>query len=128
MKLSLLAILFFFCSFVHASADDSLTSKKKVYEQDLFINTTFFIKQIVSLSNSNIAISPYIVGYKCFFTKHHGIRVSVGGSLNHSKQFPDSTFVTITSTGTLNSRVGYEYRCKMGKLWSFFTGIDVLFD
>ena len=79
---------FFFVSFGQAADNDSLPPKKRHIEHDLFINTTFFLKQVINLSSTSLAISPYIVGYKCFFDKHNGIRVSAGGQREQVEAIP----------------------------------------
>jgi hypothetical protein len=113
-----------FCSF---GATDTLSVAKKFKPQhQVFINSTFFLKQIISLSNQNIAISPYILGYKCFFTKNHGIRMSVGGSFSKKSEFPDSVSTRITNNNSVDYRVGYEYRHLFGKRWYLQTGVDVV--
>lgn len=122
-----LLTFFFFAMVLHSSAEtDSLNIKKRVKVQhEAFVNTTFFLKQIISLSNQNIAISPYILGYKCFF-KHHGIRASIGGSFSKKTEFPDSVSTRITNNNSLDYRLGYEYRQMFGKKWTLFTGIDAV--
>lgn len=119
-----LFISFFMAASVHASVADTASAIKT--EHHVFLNTTFFIKQILSFSNANIAVSPYIVGYKCFPSKHHGFRISVGGSFTNKKEYPDSTFVRIQRSGSADFRAGYEYRYTFGKFWTFFCGADVV--
>ncbi len=104
---------------------DSLSGhKKRKMEHDVCINTTFFIKQIINFSSSNLEISPYIIGYNFFPVKNHGLRLAVGGSFTHSTLSPDSTFVQISKTSEVDYRVGYEYRYFFGKYWTFFAGVD----
>lgn len=129
MKYTALSISIFFCYFSHAADSDTTKVKKKKIQQEVFVNTTFFIKQIINLSNTTtLAVSPYIVGYKCFFDQNNGIRFSAGGGFTNQKNFSDTTSVNITTSGTVNLRLGYEYRRNLGKHWTFFTGMDVLTD
>jgi hypothetical protein len=115
------------CLYSAAQSADSLqVAKKKKIDHEVFINTTFFIKQIISLSNSNLEISPYIIGYKVFPGKHHGLRFSIGGNWNYNRQKPDSTFVQIRKSNSVDYRVGYEYRHGFGKRWAFFGGVDFI--
>lgn len=129
MKTLILTILACVCM-VPAMAQDSTAIAKPTGEKkashELFINTTFFIKQIVSLSNANLEVSPYILGYKVFLDKkkQHGIRVSVGGDFGKKKELPDSSFVRIDKTTSIDYRVGYEFRYPISKAWTFFTGVD----
>jgi len=105
---------------------DSLQVKKHIKPQhQLFANTTFFLKQIINLSNQNIAISPYIIGYKCYFKKH-GLRASLGGTFSKKTEYPDSVSVRITDNNSIDYRVGYEYRHAFGKRWTLLTGADVV--
>ena len=105
--------------------DSSHICKKKCrMEHDVNINTTFFIKQILNFSNTSLEISPYIVGYKFFPVRNHGLRFAFGGNFSSSNQNPESTFVQISKTGEIDYRVGYEYRHFFGKRWVFFAGVD----
>jgi len=106
-----------------AQADTLAMPKKEKAQHQVFINTTFFLKQLINLSNQNIAISPYILGYKCFFKKH-GIRASVGGSFSKKTEFPDSISTRINNNNAIDYRVGYEFRHMFGKKWNLFTGVD----
>ena len=106
--------------------EDTTHDRKVRMEHDININTTFFFKQIISLSNANLEISPYIVGYKFFPTKHHGLRFAIGGSFSSHTQNPDSSFVQITKSSEIDYRVGYEYRRSFGKRWAFFAGVDII--
>lgn len=130
MKTILPAILACFIV-LQCSAQDSLLTATPVAEKkanhELFINTTFFVKQLVSLSNANLEISPYILGYKVFAgkKKQHGLRLSVGGDFGSKKQLPDSSFVRIDKTTSIDYRVGYEFRYPISKVFTFFTGVDV---
>jgi hypothetical protein len=103
---------------------DSISGKNWKMEHDVNINTTFFIKQILNFSSNSLEISPYIVGYKFFPVRNHGLRFAIGGSFNKSTQSPDSTFVTISKTSEVDYRIGYEYRKFFGKRWVFFAGVD----
>lgn len=111
------------CSFA-ASDSTALVNTKPHVEHQVFVNTTFFLKQIINLSNQNIAISPYIVGYKCFIKKNHGIRLSLGGNFSKKTEFPDTTSVRITRDNALDYRIGYEYRHPFGKKWYLQAGVD----
>ncbi|MFN8285444.1 MAG: hypothetical protein U0V74_01755 [Chitinophagales bacterium] len=119
-----LLILLLMAPSMRASVADTLPPAKT--EHQVFINTTFFIKQILNFSNTNIVVSPYILGYKCFPSKHHGFRMSIGGSFSNKKEYPDSTFVRIQRSGSVDVRAGYEYRYTFGKFWTFFCGADVV--
>jgi hypothetical protein len=110
--------------FLELETVKSNKKKKWKMENDVCVNTTFFIKQVINLSGTSLEISPYIVGYNFFPVKSHGLRVAVGGSFTHSNTNPDSTFVQISKTSEVDYRVGYEYRYFFGKYWTFFTGVD----
>lgn len=126
MKLLLPLCLFLFLSAtVLGSATDTAATKYKSEDQ-VFINTTFFIKQILSFTNNNLVISPYILGYKWFPSRHHGLRSSIGGNFSSKKDFTDSTSVRIQKSGSFDMRTGYEYRYSFGKFWTFFAGADVV--
>ncbi|MCW3126880.1 MAG: hypothetical protein JWO03_2538 [Bacteroidetes bacterium] len=122
--------LFLFVCLLSLSAysmqDSTQVPKKEKMEHDININTTFFFKQIISLSNANLEISPYIVGYKFFPVKHHGIRFAIGGNFSSHTQNTDSTFTQITKISSVDYRLGYEYRRSFGKRWSFFAGVDLI--
>jgi hypothetical protein len=106
--------------------EDTAHGHKAGMEHDIYINTTFFFKQLISLSNANLEISPYILGYKFFPTKHHGLRFAIGGNFSSHTQNPDSSFVQITRSTEVDYRVGYEYRRSFGKRWAFFAGVDII--
>ena len=107
-----------------SQSDSTLRHKKYKMEHDININTTFFIKQLINFSSSSLAISPYIVGYKFFPVKNHGIRFAIGGNFSKHTQNPDSTDVQITNNSEIDYRIGYEYRHFFGKSWVFFAGVD----
>ncbi len=125
MRSFLTCLLITLSVYSFALTDSVAVTKEKKTRHYVFANTTFFLKQIINLSNQNIAVSPYIVGYKCFFKKH-GVRLSVGGSFSKKTEFPDSTSTRITNNNSLDYRVGYEYNYKFGKRWTFQTGIDAV--
>jgi hypothetical protein len=108
------------------SVDTMPHHKHHRFEHNIYVNTTFFLKQVISLSNANLEISPYIVGYQFFPSPHHGIRFSVGGSYTNHFENPDSTFVRINKGYDVSYRVGYQYRKQMGKTWTFLTGMDIV--
>jgi hypothetical protein len=108
----------------HWTTADS-SGKKWKMEHDININTTFFIKQILNFSSTSLEISPYIIGYKFFPVRNHGLRFAVGGSYSGSNTSPDSTFVQISKIYELDYRIGYEYRKSFGRHWMFFAGIDL---
>ena len=105
---------------------DSISGRHWRMEHDINVNTTFFIKQILNFSSTSLEISPYIVGYKFFPVRNHGLRFALGGSFNKSTQSPDSTFVQISKVSEVDYRVGYEYRKFFGKRWMFFAGVDFI--
>lgn len=109
-----------------ATSDSLVVAPKAKPQHHVFLNTTFFLKQLINLSNQNIAISPYILGYKCFFTKNHGIRASIGGSFSKRTDYPDSTATRITTNYAVDYRVGYEFRHLFGKRWYLQTGVDIV--
>jgi hypothetical protein len=126
-----LSLLISFITFSYGaiaqSADTArVAHPKQKMEHDVDINTTFFIKQVLNFSSTSLAISPYIIGYKFFPVKNHGVRLAVGGNYNSHTQNPDSTFVQINKSYELDYRLGYEYRRSLGKSWVFFTGADLV--
>jgi hypothetical protein len=125
MKHFITALFFLMSLNTFAQSDSLKVVKPKKAQHQVFINSTFFLKQIISLSNQTIAISPYIVGYKCFF-KNHGIRTAFGGSFSKKTEFPDSSSTRITGNNSIDYRVGYEYRHFFGKHWNLSTGVDVV--
>ena len=147
MKISLFLILAFcMTTIVYGQAKDSLPAHRRSWhdhpdrfkdsgqvhkkkwrmENDVCVNTTFFIKQIPNFSSNTLEISPYIIAYNFFPVKNHGIRVAIGGSFSQSNTNPDSTFVQITKSSEIDYRVGYEYRHFFGKYWVFFAGVDFI--
>jgi hypothetical protein len=116
-------LLAFISAFANTDTTGTAVLKPKPQHQ-VFVNTTFFLKQIINLSNQNIVISPYIVGYKCFFTKNHGIRLSVGGNFSRKTEFLDTSSVRISRNYAFDYRVGYEFRYAFGKKWYLQTGVD----
>jgi Protein of unknown function, DUF481 len=126
--LSFCFLLMLLTSASYAGSNDTTTvvHKKRKMEHDININTTFFIKQIINLSGTSLAISPYIIGYKFFPVKNHGLRFSIGGNYSSQTQNPDSNFVQRTKSSELDYRIGYEYRHFFGKRWVFFTGVDMV--
>lgn len=125
LKLALLFLLFSASLSNCYAVSDSTVLTKKV-EHQVFLNSTFFIKQLISLSNANLTISPYIVGYKAVFKGKHALRFSFGGNYSSSKQLPDSSFVKINKSTSVDYRLGYEYQHKFGKRWAIFAGVDVI--
>ncbi|HLP52344.1 MAG TPA: hypothetical protein VK154_15755 [Chitinophagales bacterium] len=126
MKHTILACFLFASLVSFATADSVNVATKARPQHQVFANTTFFLKQLINLSNQTIAISPYIVGYKCFFNKSHGLRLAVGGSFSKKTEFPDTVVVRITKNNALDYRVGYEFRHLFGKKWYLQTGVDLV--
>ncbi len=130
MRIISFCFLLMAVSYVQAAPNtDSLAinHKKRVkMEHEININTTFFIKQLVNFTGTSLAVSPYILGYKFFPVKHHGLRFGIGGNFSSQTQNPDSNFIQVNKSSELDYRIGYEYRHFFGKWWVCFVGVDMV--
>ncbi len=88
------------------------------------LNFTYLIKQFISISDSTIATSPYLVTYKSVFN-NVGIRLGAGATYKKREQseedFEDSTRETNFS---FDGRLGVEWQKSFNHRWAACFGID----
>jgi len=131
--------LFLACSFIFLSAihsqdslliNNTLTKPRKPidFRNEIGINGTYFLKQIINLSDTSIAVSPYLLTYKMMFN-NFGIRTGIGASYKKEKSteedFEDSS-TDINSS--YNFRFGLEYQNQFHKRWTASAGLDFIYN
>lgn len=131
-------LLFASCLFLlpvlHAQEESSqeaplttLEIKPMNIQQELGINGTYFLKQIISLSDTTIAVNPYLLTYKIMFN-NFGIRAGVGASyrrqLEEDENFADNT---TTTSYTFDTRLGVEYQKRFHPKWTVSAGFDLVY-
>lgn len=116
--------IFSFSAFAYKGDSTEVVQKTK---HELSLNATFFVKQFFNFSNNNnIAVSPYAVSYKLITPNNNAFRTSIGLFYSGTKDpIEDSNDKIVSSALTLDYRLGYEHRFKLGKKWIAFAGIDV---
>jgi len=122
------------------------TTKTKVPKErcsitnEIGLNTTYLLKQILSLSGNQFQLLPYDLTYKMIF-KHSAIRIGAGAVVSNSTT-SNSTTVVIPSTTTIpgpdqlapninNSatvyyRAGWEHRFLLGQRFLVYAGLDLV--
>lgn len=115
------------CSFLTAQTDDALPKKFYAYKNEIGINVTNVLGNVLSL-NPNNASSPYGLTYRRHFDKwslRTGMNINVD-NLNED-DFSDGSFITrkLNRLG-LNTRIGVERHMVLSKRFMFSYGLDAL--
>jgi hypothetical protein len=114
---------------MNAFAGDStlVVKKKKAFNHYLSVNGTYFLQQYLNFNKSGTTItpSPYLVEYR-FLYKNNGFRFSMGADLHQSKNFLDSSQITVSHNYGFSFRLGYVYQHQLVKHWSYFVGADII--
>jgi hypothetical protein len=109
---------------------------------EIGINATDLMKQVLSLSSNNFALLPYDLTYKLIF-KNCAIRIGAGISIANSQESSTSTSVTtgtttpvqpapdeivptINNSTTFYYRAGWEYRFHLSERFMAYTGVDFI--
>jgi hypothetical protein len=131
-------------------AQDSLGSKKNEFVQDsssqkknwgnkneIGVNATLLLKQILSLSNSTVNTLPYNITYKHFCNKKWAFRTGIGFNVTNSSTSsstassssagtgPDQIAPTINRSFSASYRIGMEYRYRVSKRVVVYAGFDL---
>ncbi len=110
--------------------DESQVQEQKepiIIRSEVGINSTFFLKQIISLSDTSIAISPYLLTYKLMFN-NFGIRTGIGVSYKKEKRTEDEFEDNDTETNSsYDFRIGLEYQNQFHNRWSANVGLDFIY-
>ncbi|MEM6262325.1 MAG: outer membrane beta-barrel protein [Bacteroidota bacterium] len=103
----------------------SIPTKKRVPSgHEVGINATFFIKQLLDLSENDIATSPYLFTYRMAIGKW-GIRAGVGGTNQRTETSEEGFADTETQQDySLDARLGVERLLPVGKRWMVNFGLD----
>lgn len=125
MKKQIISLLFLFIVF-QGFSKDTTSVEKPIYKHQIGINSTEFLRQVISLSNQNILIqSPYLLTYSYSSIKNHGFRTGIGFTIDNK---------TVTRTGTtlpvklknfsFQNRIGYQYNFNVHRRVRLFLGAD----
>lgn len=86
----------------------SLTEAPYLGKHRIGVNTTFFVKQFLNFSNTNLATSPYLLTYDYIFNGSHALRAGLGIDYSRIKTNPDNTNTDrITSNFSTDVRIGW---------------------
>ncbi len=109
--------------------NDLASGETAKYRHQIGVNTTFFFKQFLNFSNNNaIAVSPYVLTYKCISPKNHAFRMGLGGTFNNKTETNEGSGQPPRKTNayTLDFSAGYEYRQPLSERWLCFFGADAI--
>lgn len=125
-KLVVFIFTVIFCNSLKAQ-DTSFNSS--IYNHQIGLNATEFIKQFLILNNNNLPNnSPYLVTYK-YLTNGKGLRTGLGATMTNSNRNPNNGTSSISTQGlSINFRIGYEKQYSISKRWQYYVGFDVLYD
>ena len=114
-----------FLSFTIAtSAQDQTTPQPPLFQHELGLNSTFFVKQFLSFNNFDSLATPYLLTYKLRY-KAYAFRVGVGGGRNKTVRTEEGFVDSDTDNSYhYNLRLGVEYQQPIGKRWIGYFGMD----
>ncbi len=94
---------------------------------EIGLNATSLLKQIINLSDTTIATSPYLVTYKLMFNNKIGLRCGLGAKYKRSEDtvdgFDDST---VNTERAFDVRLGVEWQKQLAGKWRLAFGGDVI--
>lgn len=109
---------------VESSSDQS--AKRFPISHQIGISGTSLLKQFISLGDSSIAQSPYILTYK-FCVGPFALRTGFGGGLNSAVGREEGYADSETEEERFaDIRVGLEYQANMGQKWQGSFGVDAV--
>jgi hypothetical protein len=134
-----LALMLSMSSFAQDTTKTAASKTPCKVSNEIGINATALLKQIISLSYTNVQLLPYDLTYKLIF-KNSAIRLGVGVLINNSQttntntvilgQYlnttapPDQIVPNINNSFALNYRAGWEHRFAIGKRFVASAGLD----
>jgi len=127
------------CGFAQDTTKKVVTKEPCSVKNEVSINATYLLKQIIGLSYSTFQMLPYDLTYKLIF-KHYAIRVGAGVTLNNSQtnstttttgQYstiagPDQIVPSYNNSANFYYRAGYEYRSALWKKFVVYAGLDFI--
>ncbi len=120
-------LIFLLCifSFTALFGQETLVEKTKI-RHEIGVNTTLLFKQVLSLSDAKIPVSPYIFTYKALGGKS-GFRAALGMNITSSKE-SQSTFADSKTlkNESANARIGYEWQRAINPKWNVWFGTDLI--
>ena len=124
-----LVVFIFAVSFCMGLKAQDTSFNSSIYQHQLGLNGTEFIKQFLILNNNNLPNnSPYLLTYK-YITDGVGLRTGLGGTMTNSSRNPNNGTPSISTQGmTINFRIGFESQYTLGKRWLYYVGFDAFYD
>jgi hypothetical protein len=120
--------ILFVASLGSLQAQDDTTSTKRLISHEVGVNVTSLMKQVVSLSNTNLVVQPYNLTYKAIY-KNYALRSGIGMVISNSSTSIQGVAVPrVTNAHGLSYRVGLEYQTRIAKRLSVYGGIDFVSD
>jgi hypothetical protein len=127
----LLFALFCFC--IHAFSQDS-TKKEHLANQEIAGNATLLLKQVFNLSSSTLPMLPYDITYKRI-VGNKAFRTGIGLTINNTSVYscsssssqptgPDQVTPSVTNSGNVYFRAGYEWRHDFNDRFMAYCGLD----
>ena len=98
-------------------------------KNELGIDVTWFIKNLVNFGGTTGYSNDYLVSYKRLLKKNHALRFGIGGRIWNRNETMDQTNMqdqTKITSYRFKVRLGYEFRNPFGKRWLFYYGGDLL--
>jgi hypothetical protein len=114
-----------FFSFFTLSAQETIVEKNNI-RHEIGVNATLLFKQVLSLSDAKIPVSPYIFTYK-MLGKKSGFRAAFGMNMvsNNESQSTFADNKTIKNESA-NARIGYEWQRAINPKWNVWFGTDLI--
>jgi hypothetical protein len=106
-------------------AQETVVEKIQI-RHEIGVNSTLLFKQILSLSDAKIPVSPYIFTYK-LLGKKSGFRAAFGMNITSNKE-SQSTFADSKTlkNESANVRIGYEWQRAINPKWNVWFGTDLI--
>lgn len=134
-----LVLLLSLNSFAQDTTKKDVPKERCAITNEIGINATDLMKQVLSLSSNTFTLLPYDLTYKLIF-KNCAIRAGVGVYINNSQVSststttsqvivtpgPDQVVPNITNTATIFYRAGWEHRFMLGQRFTAYAGLDVI--
>ena len=119
----------FFANAQEESHDEENQKEKKHLDifHEIGINGTSLLSQFLNFSDKITPQSPYFLTYK-IGAKKHALRFGAGATFKESEKSVETFDDTETIKDlTLDWRVGYEFRIKVGDRWLGYFGADFIY-
>lgn len=123
----LLMLLLLVCAGGLYGQEEESVKKRLDISNELGVNFTYILDKIVRINQDSANVNPYLLTYRMGLGRKWGVRLGVGGTNKYVKKqeegFADSESNRNT---TLDTRIGFDYRLRLGRRFEGSFGVDAV--